>query len=395
MTVEKREKCLLILSKPPYPAIGGDRVKNFHIIKILNRHYDLSLLIITDEVINEEAERFLKDNSGSYKIFYYSKWRFYLKALLGIFSREPIQVSYYYFREVKRYVDGIIDKADVVICNLIRTAKYVNTDKRKILDINDSLALNYQRSITRVTSLFWKTIYRLEVNRLFAFEKKCIARFDATIFVNESESEYWAKEGNVKYLPFSIDDNLFDYKGYDPQYADAVTFFGKMDYQPNIDAVMWFVKNVLSLLDPGITFIVVGARPTNEILNLPLTYANVKVTGFIEDPYLVISSGFLSVAPMQTGAGLQNKILEVMALGKVILSNALAAGPIKQVENNKHILLAETASEMAAIINDVYRNRSGYEQIGRNAKELMSQFYTRQRYEDALLGILDPQSSKS
>ncbi|MBP1650322.1 MAG: glycosyl transferase group 1 [Bacteroidetes bacterium] len=389
MTADKKPGCLLLISKLPYPPVGGDRVKNYNLIRILSRYYALDLVVITEEKPDEASVEFMQRYTNSCKVFLYPKWRFYINALVGLLGKEPIQVSYYYFREVQKYVDGLQEQAAIVIANLIRTAKYVNTSKAKVLDINDSLAINYKRSIGNVSSLFWKTIYRLEVNRLFAFEQKCIEQFGSTLFVNESEYDYWKDKGNVHYVPFGVDDKLFSYNQYDMRYSNAITFFGKMDYQPNVDTVVWFAKNVLEKLDPGIKFIIVGARPSNEVLNLSLNYKNLEVTGFVEDPYLIIASSFLSVAPMQTGAGLQNKVLEAMALGQVVLTNQLAAKPIMHAEDNKHLLLAETPDEIADRINEIFRDRNKYAHIGQNARELMSRYYTLQCYEQKVMNVLN------
>jgi glycosyltransferase involved in cell wall biosynthesis len=206
--------------------------------------------------------------------------------------------------------------------------------------------------------------------------------------VNEAESSFWQKVGNVTYLPFAVRQELLNYDRTSQQYAKSIVFFGKMDYQPNIDAVQWFIKKVHPLMNPSIRFIVLGAKPTGEILQLAEKYENIVVTGHMEDPFEVLHSCLLTVAPMQTGAGLQTKVLEAMALGKIVLATSLAANSIKEANNFEHLLLADTAEEMAQIINEIYMNGEKYQEIGNNAKQLVQKYYTLGRYEDAILSIL-------
>ena len=161
-----------------------------------------------------ETKTFLKDNSFEYKIFNYPKWRFYLNALCSIFSGNPIQVDYYYFSIVQKYCNIKIAENEILIANLIRTAKYFQTDvavsKVRLLDMVDSISMNYERSMNNVSSFFWKLIYKFEVKRLKRFEENCVRTFSGTFFVNKTECKYWSSYGKTFHIPNGVNYKLLN-----------------------------------------------------------------------------------------------------------------------------------------------------------------------------------------
>jgi glycosyltransferase involved in cell wall biosynthesis len=393
--LQRKKKCLLILSRIPYPPVGGDRLKSYHLIGILSKHYDLNVIVITDESANQpEAKQFLEKHTESYKIFSFPKYRFYLNALRGVLGREPLQVAYYFFGEVKRYVDSQMASSDFVIANLIRTAKYVlQTHKPKFLDIVDSIAINYRNAIDKVSSVFWKSIYKIEAPRISAFEEECIRRFNATFFVNKTESEYWKDKGKVRWIPNGVNPKLFKYNNTNDKYSNVIVFFGKMDYQPNIDAVVWYMNNVHSLVNKDVLLYIVGIHPTAAVYRFMKENSNVVVTGFIDDPYEIIKSALAVIAPMQTGAGIQNKILESMALEKIVITTSLAAQPIVGAQNKVHLLIADEPAQFAEYINELHQNGEVYKEIAQNAGRLVAD-YSWNRYEISLNALIEEEFTR-
>ncbi len=163
--------------------------------------------------------------------------------------------------------------------------------------------------------------------------------------------------------------------------------FGKMNYQPNIDAVMWFVENVLPLINKNLKFCIIGAYPTKEIKGLEKKYKKIVVTGFLDDPYEILKSSLCVVAPMQTGGGIQNKILECMALGTINIVSSLAAKPIGGI-HGEHFLVIDRPEEIAQTINDIYANPHKYEHIKINSREFIKNNFTWTIYENKLMKII-------
>jgi glycosyltransferase involved in cell wall biosynthesis len=247
--------------------------------------------------------------------------------------------------------------------------------------------LNYLKSSENTNSLLWKLIYKVELPLLKEIEIKCIKVFNATTFVNRDECRYWETYGNAHTLPHGVDDSIFCYNKYNSNFKNSISFIGRMDYQPNIDAVIWFTKNVLPKLNRNIIFNIIGGFSTNEILNLKSD--KIKLLGFLEDPYIVLSSSLCTVAPMQTGGGLQTKILMAMALESLVISTSLASNPIDGAKNKSNILIEDDPDIMAAIINDIYDNSINYKEIRTAAKKLVINNYSLKVIESKLFNIVD------
>jgi glycosyltransferase involved in cell wall biosynthesis len=384
------KKILFLSSRLPYPPVGGDRLKNYWLLKILSKHFKVHLVSITDQDVPKEFYDWVNDLGLTYKIFQKDKRQFYLNTLKGFFTNTlPLQVNYYYFKDVQKYIDEIYQEYDLLFATLIRTAKYiVYKEKSKILDMADSIGQNYLRSAKNTTSLFWKNIYSIEGKRLINFEKYCIVHFDKTLFFNKEERDYFNLPEKTIWIPHGVNEYLLLYEKRYPKYKDYVAFFGKMDYQPNIDAVLWFVENVLKHLNRDLKFIVVGAYPKKIIQDLPKKFKNVEVTGYVEDPYLILKSCLCVVAPMQTGGGIQNKILECMALGTINIVSSLAAKPIG-AEHGKHFLVCDDPKEMANVINNIYENPKNFETLKKNAREFIMNNFTWNIYEKKLMEIIE------
>lgn len=381
----KRKTILLLTSRLPYPPIGGDKLKNYYLVKILSKHYDINLVTMTDEVLDEETKSFLDQHVKEYKIFTKTKFAFARNIVRTIFNSFPLQVDYYYFSDVQRYISQISKDVDLVLATLIRTSRYgINLQKPKIFDMADSLGQNYQRSISNVESLLWKYIYKYESKHMLAYESYTIKNYDMTFMFNQKEIDYFDMPNKIKLIPHGVNEELLQYSQKTDGYQNCVVFFGKMDYQPNVDAVVWFCENVLNKLSPHITFLIVGARPSEKVLSLKDQYPNMQITGFVDDPYLILNSCCCVIAPMQTGAGIQNKVLESMALGTINILSSLAALPIGGMHQREY-LIVDNPVDMANQINDVFNCREKYELLKQNSREYIRKNFTWSIYEEAYI----------
>ncbi|SMC61496.1 glycosyltransferase [Moheibacter sediminis] len=391
----QKKKCVLLLSRTPAPPISGYKIKTYNLVKILSELYDLTVIIVTDEPENNENIEFLKKHSKHYLYFTFPKWRFYWNTLKGLlFSSNPLQVSYYKFNSVHKKLASIIREADIIVPSLTRTTEYVLNQPRKsnsviIFDTVDSYALGYARAISKTKSFLWKNIYSIESHRLHKYEKEIISQANASLLVNKEETEYWKKYGNSLLMPNGVKEELYNYDLVNTP-ENAIAFFGKMDYPPNIDAVKWYAKNVLPFLPAEVKFYIVGGSPGKSILKLENQYKNIEVTGYLDNPYDLLSKCLAVVAPMQTGGGIQNKVLETMALGQVNILSSLAANPIGGVDK-KDFLIAETAEEHIEFVKLMYSNPLLRNEIGNNARNLIKQNFSWEKNKKSLKEIVEEQ----
>ncbi len=388
--MHKKPKILFLSSRLPYPPVGGDKLKNYYLLQILAKHADVHLVTVTDETLDEKTLQFIRGCTKTCKIFSKPGHTFRLNALKSIYNGLPLQVNYYHFDDVRQYVEKKARDADLIFCTLIRTAKYAeHIAKPKILDMADSIALNYLNSYQREKSFLWKTLYRFESQRLLESEKKAIDTFDKTLFFNRWEMDFFNKPGRTVWIPHGVNEELLEFEQYNPAYSNCVVFFGKMDYPPNVNAVLWFCENVLHRLKPGLRFIVVGAKPGRAVRQLPSKYGNVQVTGFVECPYEILKSSLCVIAPMQTGGGIQNKILEAMALGTVVVTTPLAAKPIVGARHKRALIVEDHPHNMADLINNIFSNPDLYVPVKQNARRHIRNNFTWTIYESKILDVID------
>ena len=382
---------LLILPRFPYPPIGGDKLKSFHLIQILSKSFELKLVCIAQNPLDKQTLAFCKQHFTHYEIFQKSKFNHFCSMLKALFSPLPLQVQYYYFNDVARSVKTLAKECDIVLNTLVRTAPYVESlqDKIRILDIVDSIFLNYNRSRKSSPSLLFRLYYTLEAKRLQKYEYQCVKHYNLTLFVNHLEAHYYKNFGNVLCIPNGVDSALLAPREKLPQYRHCIAFCGKMDYRPNIDAMQWFVSSVMPKLHPNITLLIIGTNPTKAVLKLQ--NKRIQVTGYLNDVHTPISSCFATIAPMQTGGGIQNKILEAMALEQIVITTTLGAKPILHAQDTTHLLVCDSADSMANTINAIYTTPQNYAHIGKNARELIATHYSWEQsgmlLTQALLGL--------
>ncbi len=385
-----RPSILLLASRLPYPPIGGDRLKNYNLLKILSKNYDVHFVAITEAEPSREALEFLSATTVRFKLFRKSKLEFWRAALRSLVNELPLQVNFYYFKDVQRYIDSVASDADVVYSTLIRTVRYVeHVQAPKILEIADSLGLNYKHSLDGAHSWLWKQIYRFETERLLRYEAKALDMFRTTLFFNRDELAYFDRPDRTRWIPHGTNECLLTHFETDDAYRNSVVFFGKMDVQHNIDAVIWFCKNVLRHLRKGLRFVIAGANPSRKVRLLARNYPNVEVCGFLKAPYSVLKASVCVVAPMQTGAGIQNKILESLALGTVVVMTSKPARAIVGARHGHEFMVADDAREMGTVINRISTSGEAFDRIRENAREFIRDNFTWQRYAHELAEVLD------
>jgi sugar transferase (PEP-CTERM/EpsH1 system associated) len=164
--------------------------------------------------------------------------------------------------------------------------------------------------------------------------------FDASIFVSSAEAALFRRlvpevSGKVSFIDNGVDRDYFsperDYDNpYDGQ-ARVIVFTGVMDYWANVDAVKWFALRVLPCIReavPSAKFVIVGARPAGEVKRLE-SVPGVEVTGAVPDVRPYLAHAHAAIAPLQIARGVQNKVLEAMAMAKVVIASPAGAEGIE------------------------------------------------------------------
>jgi hypothetical protein len=387
-----RKKILITIPRMPYPLNSGGRIAIYDALNALSKNYILTIVIIDDNKNNIIYIDEIKKISDNVYFFTKNRFRFILNSFFGLFYGRPLQVGYFYFKEYQKIIDDLSRTHDFFYSFMIRTSLYgVNLNLKKGHYAIDSMYLNYKKSMEESKSLLWKIIYKIEVPLLYKIEKNHVKKFDITSFVNNQEAIFWRRYGKVCTISHGIEDNLLTYSKYDDKFSDSIAFIGRMDYQPNIDAVLWFSNNVLPLLSKDIKFKIIGGFPTRDIINLQNNNPQVEILGFVDDPYIILRSCICTVAPMRTGGGLQTKVLTSMAVGSLVILSSNSAKAIENAENGLNLFIEDCAMNISKVINDIRNNPSKFKIIRENAKILIEKNYVLSVVNTKLINMIESQ----
>jgi glycosyltransferase involved in cell wall biosynthesis len=375
-----KKKLLFITSRPPYPLVSGQNVRAFGLLRMLSLHYHIDLLTLADQKIDLSALSPQVNQIVSFKL---SKATSYLKTLWGLLTNfKPLQVNYYYSSRVQQWINEHFQEYDVIFCNNVRTAEYVKNKRGfKILDYVDSIAMNYHGAYHKARGV-WKLIYALERKRLLDYEKAMLYSFDKKMVTSKVDKDFILQGGEDASVsvvqnfvaPLSLEKTV-------KVIPHQLGFFGKMNYEPNIRAAHYFCEQVFPDIKKRFhdsRFVIIGTSPSRKVRRLSSIHHGVTVTGYQEFPHPVLASCELIVAPMISGAGIQNKILESMALGKCVVTTKIGAEGLICLTGNE-LVVCDTATEMSRRIIELLEHPDQAAAMGNHARRYIEQYYSYQK----------------
>lgn len=375
-----RLKILLLTPRFPFPPIGGDKLRVFYILKHLHNRHDISLVCFSDQPVTPDIIHKYSHLFSSIDVIVLPKVQSYISCMWSLFSKRPLQVSYY---QTKRMTNLIENKCrntnfDLIFVHLIRMAEYVKKFPTfKILDMTDAQSLNYRRSLKRRKGL-WSLINKTEKARVQHYEQVIWRYFDETLVVSSVDLEYFKtfdQEMKVSLLRNGVD--IAKYKYSPPTHShQKICFIGNMRTFPNTDAVMWFSNAILPIIRnkyPNVQFQIIGTEPSRRVKKLN-RLPGVTVTGQVSDITKYVHDSLVSVAPMRVGAGIQNKILESMALGTPVVTSPMGLEGL-ECKPGKDVLVADSPSEFADAVTTLFHNPGLRQMISRNARIFVEREY--------------------
>jgi glycosyltransferase involved in cell wall biosynthesis len=392
-----QRRLLIVSSRPPFERDSGFKVRVFN-SGVLLRHagWSVDLLAIADNRGQEFSESQLGGSCDQLFLYDPDRWRFRLNLLRGIMSALPMQVWYYRFPALMRWARAHAGDYDVVLLNHARMAQYgLAAGPPCVLDLHDSIGLNYERERAVATSITRRAAYWLEGRRISRYEAAICSK-SGHVFVTSGVDRdfierHGAKRGTVEVLPVAVRPEVIDYADQDESELPTCCFIGRMGYAPNVAAVCFFALQVLPLIRkeiPEVTFDIVGADPAPAVLALQ-RIQGIRVTGHMADPYALVGRCWVFVAPMVSGSGVQNKILEALVLRRAVVTTQLGSMGIPGLENDINALLADTAQAFADATVRLMRDSVLRQRLGRAGKELVLTRYSWEVIGGALISAVN------
>jgi sugar transferase (PEP-CTERM/EpsH1 system associated) len=289
-----------------------------------------------------------------------------IRSLGALLGNRSLSVDYYRNRSLQTWVNSQIQNHGVkrVLVFSSAMAQYVEQypEIQRVVDFVDVDSDKWcQYAVKKTWPMSW--LYRHEGRQLLAYERRVARGYDASLFVSQPEAELFCQLApesakKIGYFSNGVDTEYFSpaHGGSTPYPSDeqAIVFTGAMDYWPNVDAVQWFATDVmprLRITNPRARFYIVGARPSAAVQALARANS-VYVTGTVKDtrPYLAFAS--VAVAPLRIARGIQNKVLEAMAMCKTIIVSPQALEGIA-ARPGYDLLMAEDADQFHATIKKI------------------------------------------
>jgi sugar transferase (PEP-CTERM/EpsH1 system associated) len=288
----------------------------------------------------------------------------YWRCLSALFTGQPLTAAYFYTKKIAALVQA--DAYDLVIVDCSSMASYVLNERiPKILDFVDVDSQKW-KLYSAMTSFPINFLYKLEAKRLLQFEDRICRNFDFCLVVSDCERQLLTGRENIFITPNGTDLQFSTLEKNQPE--QTIIFSGAMNYFPNIDAVIYFYQSILPLIRkeiPTIKFIIAGMQPSSKIRKLENNYT--IVTGFIPDMKEYLSKASVCVVPLRIARGIQNKILEAMAIGVPVVATSNANEGIHAVDKEE-IMIADNPRDFANATVSLLKNEELRSLIAKKAR---------------------------
>lgn len=376
----------------PFPPNKGDKIRSYNILNYLVKHHDVNLACLVDDESDLGLVPEIKSRVNQFVFDRIRPLKKKLFALRSLVYSTSLTVSYFYSPGLQMQIDKIIDAEDIdaFICFSSPMAEYLFRSRHangkiyraiRIMDLIDIDSYKW-RQYAEERSMWISWIYRHEAKHLAEYEKRIVKEFDHVLVVTEQEKKLFPESGEMSNL--DVMSNGVDLEFFVPVPAQrlvaiqpTLVFTGVMDYQPNVDGMKWFVESVFPRIQvaiPDIELLIVGNKPTREVERLG-QIQGVVVTGFVEDIREYLAKANVCIVPLKTARGIQNKVLEAMAMGKAVVCTPQAHEGIHAIPDEE-IIVAGDAEAFVVNIISLLENKSKAEQLGIKARLRVEQEYS-------------------
>lgn len=330
---------LFLAHRIPYPPNKGDKIRSWHFLAYLLRHHRVHLACFIDDAEDIQYLEKLNDDCASVKAVVRQGLKSKIHGLTGVMTGTTITRASYRSREIDDYVDDLLqgdDRPDLIYCFSAGMMQFTEKYAARVpvlFDMVDVDSAKWQ-SYAADSGFPLSWIYRREAQLLRQEENQAIDQSYGTFLVSRDEAllcqnrYHGSRAETIHSLKNGVDYDYFD-PDFTPKQSVQSTdliFTGAMDYRPNIEAILWFIGSVwpqIKAEKPSVTLAIVGGNPSQDILKLADDPA-ITVTGFVDESRAWIQAARLVIAPLKIARGVQNKVLEGMAMAKPVVATTEA-----------------------------------------------------------------------
>ncbi|UTW62295.1 glycosyltransferase [bacterium SCSIO 12741] len=386
-----KPKLLVLLSRVPYPLDKGDKLRAYHQLKGLHERFEIILCCLYVGNIPNEAREKLEPLSDHLYFIPLSKAGIAWRVATNWWHKRPFQVAFFHSPKAQQELDKIIEKhlPHRFYCQLIRVTEYARkyTIFGKTLDYMDALSIGMQRRYEQ-SSFLLRPLIREEAKRLATYENQVFQDFEKKVIISEQDRDHIAHHNTdeIDVIPNGIPVDYFEPRK-EKQDVELL-FTGNMAYPPNIEGAQYIVKKIMPLVwekYPDTKVLISGKSPTMKVKML--AGKNVLVSGWVEDMRDSYARAKIFVAPMVLGSGLQNKLLEAMAMELPCITSPIANRALGAKENEE-ILIGTEPEEYAQHIIDLIEQPEKQQKLAESGRKYVSQSFDWNHWNQRLANII-------
>jgi sugar transferase (PEP-CTERM/EpsH1 system associated) len=398
-------RLLFLAHRIPFPPDKGEKIRAWHMLDHLARSFEVEVGCLVDDRADLDHLPALRRRFAHVEApFVQGGARAAARALLRVRPNGPLTLGWFHNRQLAQWVSrglgqgryGAVFVFSSAMAPYVMATPRHPVGQRRVLDMVDVDSEKFA-AYAGTARPPMRQVYSREARTLLALERRAAVAFDRTVFVSEAEAARFATLAPECAPQLGFVENGVDFTRFDPGEAHAspfatpgphLVFTGTMGYRPNIEAVTWFAESVLPLLRARPSppdFHVVGANPAPAVRALA-ALQGVHVTGTVPDVRPYLAHAAVAVAPLLTARGIQNKVLEAMAMARPVVATPQAFEGIRATPG-RDLLVADGAAATAEAVAQVLDGAApGLGAAGRAAVIAGHDWAATLRPLDALLG---------
>lgn len=371
-------KILVVLPRFPYPLEKGDKLRAYYQIRELSQGNEVYLFCVSHCRVTAEEMAAVEPYCKEVCVVRSPKVMNAKNVVRNYFYTKSLQIGWWDSRKARKAMKAFHKRVqpDVIYSQMVRTMPLVSRlSTPKVMDFQDALSMNTERRMEHARGL-WHYILHYEFKMLRSSEYNAFKIFDALTIISEPDSDAipHRRNGDIHIVPNGVDFCYFQplpnrEKKYD------IVFCGNMRYEPNIRAARYLVQKVMPLVwsqRPETTLLLAGAYPRHNVAELAGN--RVTVSGYVEDIREAYASASIFAAPMQTGSGLQNKLLEAMSMLIPCVTTTIANLSL-HAEVGSEILVGDTPEAFAGAVLDLLQDEEKQKQLAEKGYNFVHQHY--------------------
>jgi sugar transferase (PEP-CTERM/EpsH1 system associated) len=387
----------MIVHRIPFPPDKGDKIRSFNQLKFLvEQGWAVHLCTLADDPADLQYVGELNKICASVAIELLNPKMQKIKSITAPLQGLPMSARYFYNEKLQQQINDILSQYHIsaILCFCSPMAEYLRRAPVNVLSQEQNRQIPYVMDLVDVDSDKWeqyaerhsipmKWVYRMESRLLHTYERWVTKWFDAVVLVSEAEAEIFRHRVGLPHKIHGVGNGV-DLVYFSPateKYSSRnmrISFCGAMSYMPNIEAVCWFALEVLPRIREAlgeVEFWIIGGGAGEEVQELK-KLPGVRVTGRVDDVRPFVWDSDLAVAPIRIARGIQNKVLEAMALGVAALVTPQAFEGLEAEEGQDLIVVRADPEVFAAAAIELLRNSVQREVIALHARQTVEAKYS-------------------